>query len=125
MSKNRPPRLRRTAGGAGRNRTDDLLRAKQALSQLSYGPLGAGSKDRQAQRMVGLGRLELPTSRLSGVRSNQLSYRPGSVKNAALLENPWWTRSKPGAQSTPAGRGPDVMPFAKDRLPAFALPGHG
>jgi hypothetical protein len=28
--------------------------------------------------MVGLGRLELPTSRLSGVRSNQLSYRPGS-----------------------------------------------
>ncbi len=28
--------------------------------------------------MVGLGRLELPTSRLSGVRSNQLSYRPGA-----------------------------------------------
>ena len=26
--------------------------------------------------VVGLGRLELPTSRLSGVRSNQLSYRP-------------------------------------------------
>ena len=25
---------------------------------------------------VGLGRIELPTSRLSGVRSNQLSYRP-------------------------------------------------
>jgi hypothetical protein len=25
---------------------------------------------------VGLGRLERPTSRLSGVRSNQLSYRP-------------------------------------------------
>jgi hypothetical protein len=29
------------------------------------------------QRLVGLGRLERPTSRLSGVRSNQLSYRPG------------------------------------------------
>tara|TARA_R110000744_G_scaffold64810_1_gene133320 strand:- start:76 stop:279 length:204 start_codon:yes stop_codon:yes gene_type:complete len=28
--------------------------------------------------MVGLGRLELPTSRLSGVRSNHLSYRPES-----------------------------------------------
>ena len=27
-------------------------------------------------RLVGLGRLERPTSRLSGVRSNQLSYRP-------------------------------------------------
>ncbi len=26
--------------------------------------------------MVGLGGLELPTSPLSGVRSNQLSYRP-------------------------------------------------
>ena len=28
--------------------------------------------------MVGLGRFELPTSRLSGVRSSQLSYRPPS-----------------------------------------------
>ena len=28
--------------------------------------------------MVGLGRFELPTSRLSSARSNQLSYRPGS-----------------------------------------------
>ena len=28
--------------------------------------------------MVGLGRLELPTSRLSGVRSNRLSYRPST-----------------------------------------------
>jgi hypothetical protein len=26
-------------GGARRDRTDDLLRAKQALSQLSYGPM--------------------------------------------------------------------------------------
>ncbi len=32
-------------GGADRNRTDDLLRAKQALSQLSYGPV-QGSEDR-------------------------------------------------------------------------------
>ena len=31
--------------------------------------------------MVGLGRLELPTSPLSGVRSNQLSYRPASPLN--------------------------------------------
>ena len=33
--------------------------------------------------MVGLGRLELPTSPLSGVRSNQLSYRP--IKGPSLL----------------------------------------
>ena len=26
-------------GGAGRNRTDDILLAKQTLSQLSYGPM--------------------------------------------------------------------------------------
>ncbi|CAI4167983.1 hypothetical protein ALT717_800001 [Alteromonas macleodii] len=30
--------------------------------------------------MVGLGRLELPTSPLSGVRSNQLSYKPSVSK---------------------------------------------
>lgn len=46
-------------------RTPDLRLAKAPLSQLSYIPA-----------RVGLGRLEHPTSRLSGVRSNQLSYRP-------------------------------------------------
>jgi|KNS5DCM_BmetaT_FD_contig_123_33861_length_1562_multi_11_in_2_out_1_1 hypothetical protein len=30
-------------GGAGRDRTDDLLLAKQALSQLSYGPVLNGA----------------------------------------------------------------------------------
>ena len=40
------------------------------LSQLSYTPKNG------CLIMVGLGRFELPTSRLSGVRSNQLSYRP-------------------------------------------------
>ena len=58
-------------GGADRDRTGDPLLAKQVLSQLSYSPIrGALAK------MVGLGRFELPTSPLSGVRSNQLSYRP-------------------------------------------------
>ena len=36
--------------------------------------------------MVGLGRLELPTSRLSGVRSNRLSYRPDAFAFASCLE---------------------------------------
>lgn len=59
-------------GGASRDRTDDPLLAKQVLSQLSYGPM----------ILVGLGGFEPPTSPLSGVRSNQLSYRPelGVVK---------------------------------------------
>jgi hypothetical protein len=30
-------------GGANRDRTDDLLLAKQALSQLSYGPIFQGT----------------------------------------------------------------------------------
>ena len=34
---------------------------------------------------MGLGRFELPTSRLSGVRSNQLSYRPSLLKLIQLL----------------------------------------
>ena len=58
-------------GGARRDRTDDLLLAKQALSQLSYGPV-----EDALEKVVGLGRLELPTSRLSSARSNQLSYKP-------------------------------------------------
>ena len=58
-------------GGASRDRTGDPLLAKQVLSQLSYGP------SVRSPEMVGLGRFELPASPLSGVRSDQLSYRPG------------------------------------------------
>ncbi|CAN0104764.1 unnamed protein product, partial [Phaeothamnion confervicola] len=60
-------------GGARRDRTDDLMLAKHALSQLSYGP---GRREITRLELVGLGRLELPTSRLSSARSNQLSYKP-------------------------------------------------
>src|SRR5207248_11025666 len=35
---------------------------------------------RHADRLVGLGRVELPTSPLSGVRSSHLSYRPNSSR---------------------------------------------
>ena len=65
--------------------------AKHALYQLSYGPEIQGSRldwelssisvcppevSHKQRSVVGPGRLELPTSRLSGVCSNQLSYRP-------------------------------------------------
>ena len=77
MRSTRPePRAQEKVGGARRDRTDDLLLAKQALSQLSYGPGRKRSIGCYRLIMVGLGRLELPTSRLSGVRSNHLSYRP-------------------------------------------------
>ena len=60
------------------------------LSQLSYSPVhdyadevvvaypAATDAPRHScdVKVVGLGRVELPTSPLSGVRSNQLSYRP-------------------------------------------------
>ena len=60
--------------GADRDRTDGLRLAKAALSQLSYSPRYTYSL--RSATLVGLGRLELPTSPLSGVRSNHLSYRP-------------------------------------------------
>ena len=68
-------------GGAERDRTADPLLAKQVLSQLSYSPvkLRVGTTEQPTlvdHKMVGPGRLELPTSRLSGVRSNHLSYGP-------------------------------------------------
>ena len=68
------------AGGARRDRTDDLLLAKQALSQLSYGPGCRSAK------VVGLGRLELPTSRLSSARSNQLSYKPNDRPHSSKTD---------------------------------------
>ena len=101
--------LKRNSGGATRDRTADLLRARQALSQLSYSPsilrrpwvphhpnqrafsqIGFLSWRRLLVQMsqfinsiggkvVGLGGFEPPTSPLSGVRSNQLSYRPESA----------------------------------------------
>ena len=73
----RPAVLVGCSGGAKEDRTPDLLRAKQALSQLSYGPIFRPA--RTPRQLVGLGRFELPTSPLSGVRSNQLSYRPNRL----------------------------------------------
>ena len=46
--------------------------------------------------LVGLGGIEPPTSPLSGVRSNQLSYRPGySVRPDNLLREPATLRGPP------------------------------
>ena len=77
-------------GGGDRIRTDDRLVANQVLYQLSYAPLGGSRmrdrgfpveppRDLEGSRrtgVVGLRGFEPRTSRLSGGRSNQLSYRP-------------------------------------------------
>ena len=53
--------------GDERGRTADLLRAKQTLSQTELHP---------HIEVVGLSGIEPETSRLSGARSNRLSYKP-------------------------------------------------
>ena len=62
-----------SANGDGEIRTLDPLLARQVLSQLSYAPI-----------LMGLSGLEPPTSRLSGVRSNRLSYKPINLASTYL-----------------------------------------
>ena len=62
--------------GDGEIRTLDPLLARQVLSQLSYTPI------------MGLSGLEPPTSRLSGVRSNRLSYKPIFIPAATCFPMP-------------------------------------
>ena len=50
--------------------------AVRAHARASQGDGRRRRRLRQPETMVGLGRLERPTSPLSGVRSNHLSYRP-------------------------------------------------
>ena len=61
----------------GSNRRPEACKATALPTEL---------RPQKSKRMVGPGRLELPTSRLSGVRSNQLSYGPsGSRQRTGLL----------------------------------------
>ena len=56
-------------------RLDDQTRGKPVLGGQIVSPNCPG-RAAQAAHLVGRGGLEPPTSRLSGVRSNHLSYRP-------------------------------------------------
>ena len=69
----------KSASGDEGIRTPDPLLARQVLSQLSYTPKGA-CLIQFSLMLMGLSGLEPPTSRLSGVRSNRLSYKPGLYK---------------------------------------------
>src|SRR6202011_3798544 len=51
-------------------------RASKTRVDALYGLRRGSLSSLRERRLVGLGRLELPTSRLSSARSNQLSYKP-------------------------------------------------
>ena len=69
-----------------------------SLRAAGPGPGHDGRTSPKGKRgLVGLGRLERPTSRLSGVRSNQLSYRPE--------RHP----AGPGTRAARAGRCPNLV----------------
>ena len=90
-------------GGAGRDRTGDPLVANQVLSQLSYSPPFVVVGRRV---MVGLSGFEPLTSRLSAVRSSQLSYRP---VDAARQPSAFWillvAKEQNGRPEAAAGHG--------------------
>jgi hypothetical protein len=71
--------------------------SRRSLSCISF-------KRKRTRSMVGLGRLELPTSRLSSARSNQLSYKPltrGACMRTAGAERRMLSHSAaPGACSS-------------------------
>ena len=54
-------------------------------------------------RMVGLGGFEPPASRLSGVRSNQLSYRPTQAGSTVYTLSEFRAERKDGARHTEQG----------------------
>ena len=57
---------------------------------------------RHRKNMVGLGRFELPTSRLSSARSNQLSYRP--LKRVSVMKKEKRRRRHPALYCKELGR---------------------
>ena len=59
----------------GSNRRPHACKARALPTEL-WPQATDSERGESAQQMVGLGRLELPTSRLSSARSNQLSYKP-------------------------------------------------
>jgi hypothetical protein len=99
-------------GGDRRDRTDDLKLAKLPLYQLSYVPSSQSSQAKRVsptshtKNMVGLGRLELPTSRLSSARSNQLSYRPEKGNSLCCV-----TKKEKRRRRHPAKWAPTLEPY--------------
>ena len=131
-------------GGAERDRTADPLLAKQVLSQLSYSPSSSITQDKPRfgnnphqphsiipnphshMQMVGPGRLELPTPRLSSVCSNQLSYGPISLRRRQSQAkprkgSPIQARGRRRSSGAPRSAAPKVR-TARERKPMVRYP---
>ena len=99
-----------------------LRRAIFAVRRLACQP-----KRPWPRRLVGLGRFELPTSRLSSARSNQLSYRPMKHTLAPrclqdggqwMLQRPWIAWARPRRKRNVDGEVPQIgMPILKLAMP--------
>ena len=74
-------------GGDDRDRTGNLRLAKPALSQLSYVPINRRlTPTGSPYREMGVLGFEPRTSALSELRSSQLSYTPGLIKQKSQTD---------------------------------------
>ncbi len=73
----------RVVCGASRVRTGDPLLAKQMRYQLRYSPVRKKERLAAASFFLWARETEPPTSSLSGMRSNQLSYGPDPYASKA------------------------------------------
>src|SRR5215468_11383889 len=69
----------------GSNRRPHACKARALPAELW--PRNQKTNAHRSMKVVGLGRLELPTSRLSSARSNQLSYKPLHEELAAARKH--------------------------------------
>ena len=101
-------------GGDERTRTANLSLAKAALSQLSYIPPAR----RPTGPLVGLSGFEPLTSRLSGVRSSRLSYRPINRRRGQAFRPHSSAGEKEPVYSAPVPPGiRPPGPFSRSPLP--------
>src|SRR5215218_900903 len=68
---------------------------------------------------MGLGRFERPTSRLSGVRSNQLSYRPAKIRDGCPFGSTLEPFGLPEGGLTRGSRKEVIQPQVPLRLPCY------
>ena len=92
----------------GSNRRPHACKARALPAELW--PHQARPCELTQREMVGLGRLELPTSRLSSARSNQLSYKPEPVAGLPAEANRTALLARPGRKRNEDGGVPHDWP---------------